>query len=114
MGIRYWHLHSSLSLHPSTLVKNFSDSVDWVDGISGGKISALVSRKVIVTIGGDAGGGTAKSDYQVYGLLGFRVGKKGVLHSGYRYMSVDYRPRTTFVYDMTMSGLILGATWNVK
>src|SRR5215471_3675999 len=92
MGIRYWHLHSSLTLHPSTLGKSFSDSVDWVDGVSGGKITALVSRKAIVTIGGDAGGGTARSDYQVYGLLGFRVSQKLVLNTGYRYMSVNYRP----------------------
>ena len=114
MGIRYWHLHSSLTLHPSTLGKSFSDSVDWVDGVSGGKITARVSRKVIVTIGGDAGGGTARSDYQVYGLLGFRVSRKLVLNTGYRYMSVNYRPQGTFLYDMTMSGLILGATWNAK
>jgi len=36
------------------------------------------------------------------------------LNAGYRYMSVNYRPETTFVYDMTLSGLILGATWNTK
>jgi len=80
----------------------------------GGKITALVSRKAIVTIGGDAGGGTARSDYQVYGLLGFRVSQKLILHTGYRYTSVNYRPQGTFLYDMTMSGLILGATWNAK
>jgi len=114
MGIRYWHLNSSFSLQPSRLGMSFSGTADWVDGVSGGKIVALVSRKVIVTVGGDAGGGTARSDYQVYGLLGFRVSERWVLHSGYRYMSVNYRPESTFLYDMNMSGVILGATWNAK
>src|SRR5215472_16437723 len=34
MGIRYWHLHSSLASYPSTPGKSFADSVDWVDGVS--------------------------------------------------------------------------------
>jgi hypothetical protein len=114
MGIRYWHVNSSLNLQPSTLGKNFSDSADWVDGISGGKIDLLATRKVIITFGGDAGGGAARSDYEVFGLLGFRVARKWVLNAGYRYMSVNYRPQSTFVYDMAMSGLVLGATWNAK
>lgn len=114
MGIRYWHLNSSFSLQPSTPTNGFSRTADWVDGVSGGRINALISRKLSVTIGGDAGGGTARSDYQVYGLLGFRLSKKWVLDAGYRYMSVNYRPQSTFVYDMTMSGLLLGATWNGK
>jgi len=112
MGIRYWHLDSSLSLQPSG--QKVSGSADWVDGVSGGKIETLVARKVIVTIGGDAGGGTSRSDYQVYGLVGFRVARKWTLNAGYRYMSVNYRPESTFVYDMILSGLILGATWNTK
>jgi hypothetical protein len=114
MGIRYWHVNSSLNFQPSTLGKNFSDSAGWVDGISGGKIDLLVTRKVIITFGGDAGGGSARSDYEVFGLLGFRVARKWVLDAGYRYMSVNYRPQSTFVYDMAMSGLVLGATWNAK
>jgi len=114
MGIRYWHLDSTLSLQPSTPLNGFSGTADWVDGVSGGKIDTLISRRLSVTIGGDAGGGTARSDYQVYGVLGFRVSKKWVLDAGYRYMSVNYRPQSTFVYDMTMSGMILGATWYAK
>jgi len=114
MGIRYWHLDSSLSLQPSPPNQSFSGIADWVDGISGGKIETVVSRKLTVVIGGDAGGGTARSDYQIYGLLGFRVSRKWVLDAGYRYMSVNYRPKNTFIYDMTLSGLVLGITWNVK
>jgi len=101
-------------LQASRLGKSFSGTADWVDGVSGAKIVALVSRKVIATVGGDAGGGTARSDYQVYGLLGFYVSERWVFHSGYRYMSVNYGARDAFLYDMTVSGLVLGATWKAK
>ena len=113
-GIRYWHLYSSLKLQPSSLGLNPSQASDWVDAVAGGRIELLLSPKVVLTVGGDAGGGTARSDYEVFGLLGFRVSRKWLLQGGYRYMSVNYRPPNTFVYDMTQSGLILGATWNVK
>src|SRR5215467_14304506 len=83
IGIRYWHLSSSLSLHPSTSANGFSSTADWADGVIGGKIVMRISRKLNVTIGGDAGGGTARADYQAYGLLGFRVSKKWILHAGY-------------------------------
>jgi len=85
-----------------------------VDAVAGGKFEILLTPKVVVTVLGDAGGGDARSDYQVAGLLGYRLGRKCVLQAGYRYISVNYRPPSTFVYDMTMSGLVLGATINLK
>ena len=114
MGLRYWHLNSSISLQASRLGKNFWGTADWVDGVAGARIVAPVSRKVIAAVGGDAGGGAARSDYQVYGLLGFRVSERWILHSGYRYMSINYRPQDAFLYDMIMSGLVFGATWDAK
>ena len=114
MGVRYWHLYGSLKLQPPVLNINSSASGDWVDGIAGGKLNVLVSPKVVLTIGGDGGGGTARSDYQAYGVLGFRVSQKWLLQAGYRYASVNYRPSNTFVYDVSQSGLIIGATWSVK
>jgi hypothetical protein len=75
----------------------------------------MLSRKVTLTVLGDAGGGAANSDYQVAGLLGWKC-KKLTLQGGWRYMSVNYRPSggVRFVYDMATSGLILGATIPLK
>jgi len=114
MGARYWHVYNSLKLQPESLGINPSKTVNWADAVAGGKITLLVSPKVVLTIGGDAGGGTARSDYEAYGLLGFRLSKKWLLQAGYRYMSVNYRPPSTFVYDVSQDGLVLGATWSVK
>lgn len=114
-GFRYWHLTNDLTLQPTELKQGFSASADWVDGVAGARFTAWLSPKMMVRVLGDAGGGTAKSDYQVAGILGFKVSKKWILGAGYRYMNVNYRQRTgLFIYDVAQSGLILGATWNVK
>jgi hypothetical protein len=114
IGIRYWHLTNNLTLQPTQPLGGFSASADWVDAVAGGKIQVLLTPKVVMTILGDAGGANARSDYQIAGLLGYRLGRKCILQAGYRYMSVNYRPQSTFVYDVAQSGLVLGATLNLK
>jgi len=113
-GIRYWHLDNSLKLQPSLTGNTFSQSADWVDAVAGGRFQVALAPRVTATILGDAGGANARLDYQVAGLLGFRVSKKWVLQAGYRYLYVDYRPQSTFVYNVRQSGIVLGATWSVK
>ena len=114
MAARYWHLNNSFSIQGPVVNNGVSATADWADAVSGGRISVALSPKVSVTVGGDAGGGSARSDYEVYGVLGLRIAKKWVLKAGYRYMDVNYRPSSTFVYDVEQSGIIAGATWNVK
>jgi len=65
---------------------------------------------------GDAGRASARLDYQVAGLLGYKISRKCVLLAGYRYLSVDYRPngKKDFIYDVTMPGLVIGATINLN
>ena len=115
-GIRYWHLSTDLTLQPVELAKGFSDSANWVDAVAGGRIEASLTPKAFVAIVGDAGGGSARSDYQVGGFLGYKVSRKCVLLAGYRYLSVNYRPngKAQFVYDVNMPGLMFGATINLK
>jgi hypothetical protein len=113
-GVRYFHFKNSLTLQPVQEGGGFSDSVNWVDAVAGGKIEAMLTPKVVLTIAGDAGGGGARSDYQVAGLLGYKLNRKCILQAGYRYLSVNYRPQSTFVYDVTQSGIVLGATINLK
>ena len=114
LGVRYWHLNSSLSIQGPIANNGVSDTADWADAVAGGRISLAVTPKMFVTVGGDGGGGSARSDYELYGTFGVRIAKKWVLKAGYRYLDVNYRPSSTFVYDVAQSGLIVGATWNVK
>src|SRR5271166_1561351 len=84
--------------------------------VAGGRITTILSRKAFATVLGDAGGGSARSDYQVAGFLGYQISRRWVLLAGYRYLSVDYRPngRAQFVYDVNMPGVVIGATFNAK
>jgi hypothetical protein len=115
-GIRYWHLSTGLTLQPVQVAGGLYQSANWVDAVAGGRITAALTPKAFVTVAGDAGGGTARSDYQVGGFVGYRVSRKCVVQVGYRYPSVDYRPngKALFVYDVNMPGVIIGATFNVK
>jgi len=112
VGFRYWHLGNTLTLQPQ-IANGFYASANWVDMLGGAKIQAALSPKVVVTILGDAGGGQANTDYQIAGLLGYKL-KKAILQAGWRYMYVNYRPSSTFVYQTAMSGLILGVTIPLK
>ena len=37
-----------------------------------------------------------------------------ILQGAWRYIDVDYRPSSGFVYDITTSGVLIGATFNIK
>ncbi len=113
VGIRYWHIGTNLSLTPSTFGRDLSDSANWVDGVAGAQIQFPLSSKAVVTILGDAGTGGAKLDYQVAGLLGYKL-KKCMLQAGWRYLDLDYRPGKTAVADVAQTGLVIGITFNVK
>jgi len=75
-----------------------------------------LSPKTVITVLGDPGGGGANLDYQVAGLLGYKVKPTIILQAGWRYLDVNYRPngRFSFIYDAAQSGLLLGVTFNVK
>jgi len=116
VGIRYWHLGQNLSLQPSGLLSNSSQSANWVDVVAGARFTVPLSPKTVITVLGDAGGGGANLDYQVAGLLGYKVKPTIILQVGWRYLDVNYRSsgRFSFVYDAAQSGLLLGVTFNVK
>jgi hypothetical protein len=117
-GIRYWYFGESLNFSPSTLGLTRSKSQNWVDPLVGGRIEAALSPKTVFTVAGDVGGwGTGSQlEYQVVGLLGYKLKPNMTLQGGYRYLYVDYSkggPAGAFVTAAT-SGIVLGATLNLK
>jgi hypothetical protein len=117
-GFRYWHLNTELrSLAGSNqIASGISQSANWTDAVAGGRIRFALSPRAFVAIGGDAGGASARSDYQVAGILGYSISRKWDLLTGYRYLHVNYRPIqiAQFVYDVNMPGLMLGVTYDFK
>jgi hypothetical protein len=115
-GFRYWHLSTDLTLQPVQIRGGFSQSASWADAVAGGRIEAALSPKAFVLVAGDAGGADARSDYQVAGLLGYKISRKVILVAGYHYLYVNYRPNgiALFVYDVNMPGVVMGASFNIK
>jgi opacity protein-like surface antigen len=113
-GIRFWHLTNSLTLQPVSPFGTLSASRGWVDAVSGAKFQIGLTKRAFVAIFGDAGGANAKYDYQVGGGLGFRIGERWALQAGYRYLAVDYGSRSSFLYNVAQSGVVIGATWTPK
>ncbi len=114
VGIRYFHLGTTLTFVPGTYVSPQYQSANWVDVVSGARIQAALSPKVKVTILGDAGAGGANLDYQLGAFLGYKVRRNVDLQAGWRYLAVNYRPQSTFVYDVDTSGLLIGAIIALK
>lgn len=112
-GFRFWHVGQRLKFSPSDL--SFSGSGNWVDPLVGGRSQFALTPKITVDILGDVGGWGAASqiDYQVAGLLGYRIKPRWTLAAGYRYMGVDHRSGG-FMFDVIQSGVVFGATMNLK
>jgi len=113
-GFRYWHFGENLSFTTNTL--NFSGSQNWVDPLVGGRITGILTPKVEVTVGGDVGGWGVGSqiDYQVFGLLGYRIKPALALQAGYRYLYFDRRRGSGAYLDVATSGVIFGVSITLK
>jgi hypothetical protein len=115
-GFRYWHFGANLRLSTSeTSTQTFSGSENWVDPLVGGRILANLSPKISVSIGGDVGGWNTGSliDYQIGGVLGYRIKPAVVLQVGYRYLATDFRSGGTTI-NLVTSGVLFGATITLK
>jgi hypothetical protein len=116
-GFRYWYLGENLKFNPSLLGLNFSGSQNFVDPVLGGRIQVPLSPKISVNVLGDVGGwGTGSQlEYQVAGLLGYKIKPRVTLQLGYRYLNVDYRNnRRGIIFNATTAGVLFGATLNLK
>jgi hypothetical protein len=113
-GFRYWYFGENLSFTTNTL--NFSGVQSWVDPLVGGRITGILTPKVGVTIGGDVGGWGAGSqiDYQIFGLLGYRIKPAMALQVGYRYLYFDYRRVSGAFLDTATSGVLFGVSITLK
>jgi hypothetical protein len=113
-GFRYWYFGENLSFTTNTL--NFSGVQSWVDPLVGGRITGILTPKVEVTVGGDVGGWGAGSqiDYQIFGLLGYRIKPALALQVGYRYLYFDYRRVSGAYLDTATSGVLVGVSIALK
>ena len=114
-GLRYWHVGTTLTLQPTQVSNGFNGAVSWVDAVAGGRFQALLTPKVRLTIGGDAGGGGSRTrlDYQVVGLLGYRL-KRVTLEGGWRYLAIHKEHTGQSFVDLAQTGVVIGVVIPLK
>ncbi|MGA9567726.1 MAG: hypothetical protein WBS19_19535 [Candidatus Korobacteraceae bacterium] len=117
-GIRYWYFSQNVNFTPSRLGLNFSKSQSWVDPLVGGRIEGVLTPKVVATVAGDVGGwGTGSQiEYQVLGILGYKLKPNMTLQAGYRYLYFDRNKygAANGNANLALSGILLGLTYNFK
>ena len=107
-GLRYWHLNAHIAFRAGILAAaEASRSKSWVDGVVGLRGKAALSKRWFVTGKADLGGGGSKFTYQLFGGVGFNVGKRVALVGGYRDLNVNY-DKDGFLFDMSLHGAIFG------
>jgi hypothetical protein len=102
-------------LQPTQISNGFYGAANWVDAVAGGRFQALLTPKFIVTMAGDAGGGGSgtRLDYQVVGLLGYKL-KRVTLQGGWRYLAIHKSPNDKAFADLAMTGVIIGVVIPLK
>ena len=111
-GARYWRERAELSVDRSNgRSVDYTNTLDWWDATGGLRLTGTIVPRVRFTAGGDAGGGGAKSDWQLHGDVGYDVSSRWTVGITYRFLSVDYT-KTYFVQDVDMKGFVLAGTYH--
>ena len=111
-GLRYWHLGTTLTLQPQ-IGSGFYGTANWVDAVEGARFQWFFTPKAMLTIAGDAGGGGSRLDYQVVGLIGYKL-KRVTLQGGWRYLVIHKKHTGEAFADLAMTGVVIGVVIPVK
>lgn len=113
-GLRFWNLDNRLKIGPGALnlAIEHSEAENWLDPVLAARLIARLGGPWSVTLIGDIGGFEAGSrlTWQALGTVNYSWSENWMLHAGYRALHVDYR-KGSFLYDTTMHGPILAATY---
>ena len=111
-GTRYWRSKDRLTVdRPNGQSRDFTSTIDWWDALGGVRLTGIIVPRLRFTAGGDAGGGGAKSDWQLHGDVGYDVSSRWTVGVAYRFLSVDYS-KTSFTQDVDMKGFVLAGTYH--
>jgi opacity protein-like surface antigen len=110
-GARYWRTRDRLSVdRPNGQSRDFTTTTDWWDALSGLRLTGSIVQRVPFTVGGDVGGGGAKSDWQLHGDVGYKLSSVWTLGASYRYLSVDYS-KSPLTLDIAFKGFVVAGTY---
>jgi hypothetical protein len=116
-GARVWAMDIDLGfgIVPLGVSRTYSLSKSWADPIIGIRARAYLNQQFFIQGYADVGGFgvSSKSTWQLAGLAGYQHSPTVSFVAGYRYMAVDYN-RSGFIWDVSMSGPVFGATFKLN
>jgi hypothetical protein len=108
-GVRVWRLDNGLDLRAGLLpALSLDQTASWADPVLGGRFRVNLPKTLFASFKGDAGVGPNET-WQIYTGGGKEFKQKYDLILAYRRLDVHYRSGG-FLYDTSMSGLLLGMT----
>jgi hypothetical protein len=112
-GVRIWNLDNSLNLRAGLLPALSLDQTEsWADPLLGGRIRVNLPRGFFATLKGDVGIGENET-WQIYTGGGKEFKNKYAVILAYRRLDVDRRT-SSFLFDTSMNGLLLGMTIRLR
>ncbi|MBK1792293.1 outer membrane beta-barrel protein [Persicirhabdus sediminis] len=111
-GISYNYVDTQLELNGLANIEQ-RNTEGWFDPVIGLRISHQLSEKWFLRAVGEVGGFGVSSDFnwEAMALLGYSINDCWDLGLAYRGIGIDYS-EDDFVYDVTMSGPMLGVTYS--
>lgn len=107
-GGRIWYSRTDLDLQGGPADgAGVGASDTWVDVVVGGRGRYRLTEHAFLTGWSTVGGGQARLEWDVAGLLGYRFTNGLEVMAGYRAIGVDYH-QGGFVYDVVQQGPMLG------
>lgn len=111
VGLRGWHADVDLGLHGGPFSGIFATTKkNWMDVTAGLRGLYRFNDDLSVTYWGLAGGGQARSDWDLALLGNWAINKDLTITAGYRAIGVDYR-KNGYVYDIVQQGPMIGLTF---
>jgi hypothetical protein len=112
-GARVWYVDTEIALSAGLLpARSVQDDEVWADPLIGLRWHGHLGRGFFLGGAADIGGFGVASDstWQLLGTLGYQFNDRFSVRAGYRRLEVDYE-NDGFVWDVEMSGPIVGATF---
>ncbi|GAA5103671.1 hypothetical protein [Wohlfahrtiimonas larvae] len=111
LGLRGWHADVDLGLRGGPLNGiSATTKKNWMDVTAGLRGLYRFNDDLSVTYWSLAGGGQAKSDWDLALLGNWAINKDLTITAGYRAIGVDYR-KNGYVYDIVQQGPMIGLTF---
>lgn len=117
-GARFWHISNDVTITAThavlggSLTTSHGESFGWVDPVVGLRAFLPLTEKFSLQAQADIGGFGAGSDltWSALATANYVVTDRLSVSAGYKVLDVDY-DRSGHVFDVRMSGPVLGMTW---